>query len=119
MTEKLDYLLLSYHAARGAQRLEPSEREGRHLTNATHIVQHTERTQRDDTYVRNRTEDTPSGGSKGGARDAPPGGANSFNSMQFLGNFGKIVCWRPPPPGELAPPPRGNPGSATAHLSNM
>ena len=42
----------------------------------------------------------------------PPGGPNSFNFMQFLGNFGKIVCWRLP--GELAPPPRGNPGSATA-----
>ena len=27
---------------------------------------------------------------------APPGGPNSFNFMQFLGNFGKIVCWRPP-----------------------
>ena len=39
------------------------------------------------------------------------GGPNSFNFMQFLGKFGKIVCWRPP--GELAPPPRGNPGSAT------
>ena len=44
--------------------------------------------------------------------DAPPRGPNSFNFMQFLGKFGKIVCWRPP--GELAPPPRGNPGSATA-----
>ena len=43
----------------------------------------------------------------------PPGGPNSFNFMQFLGKFGKIVCWRPPSPGELAPPPRGNPGSAT------
>ena len=55
-----------------------------------------------------------SGGSKGGARGtrAPPGGRNSFNFMQFLGKFGKIVCWRPP--WELAPPPRGNPGSATA-----
>ena len=40
-----------------------------------------------------------------------PWGPNSFNFMQFLGKFGKIVCWRPP--GELAPPPRGNPGSAT------
>ena len=38
----------------------------------------------------------PSGGSKGGgARDAPPRGPNSFNFMQFLGNFGKIICWRP------------------------
>ena len=43
----------------------------------------------------------------------PPGGPNSFNFMQFLGNFGKIVCWRPP--GELVPPPRGNPGSATGY----
>ena len=43
----------------------------------------------------------------------PPGGPNSFNFMQFLGIFGKIVCWRPP--GELAPPPRGNPRSATAY----
>ena len=53
------------------------------------------------------------GGSKGGreGRAPPPGGPNSFNFMQFLGKFGKIVCWRPP--GELAPPPRGNPGSAT------
>ena len=56
-----------------------------------------------------------SGGSKGeGVRDAPPppGGPNSFNFMQF---FGKI--WQNRmlvPPGELAPPPRGNPGSATA-----
>ena len=55
-----------------------------------------------------------SGGCKGGARDArPPGVPNSFNFMQFSGTFGRMVCWRPPP-GELAPPPRGNPGSATA-----
>ena len=26
----------------------------------------------------------------------PPRGPNSFNFMQFLGKFGKIVCWRPP-----------------------
>ena len=26
----------------------------------------------------------------------PPGGPNSFNFMQFLGKYGKIVCWRPP-----------------------
>ena len=56
--------------------------------------------------------DLSSGGSKGGARDAPPGGPNSFNFMQFLEKFGKITCWRPP--GELAPPPQGKPGSATA-----
>ena len=41
---------------------------------------------------------------------APPGGPNSFHFMQFLGNFGKIVCWRPPW-GVGAP--RGNPRSAT------
>ena len=55
-----------------------------------------------------------SGGSKGGARDVcspPPGDPNSFNFMQFVGKFGKIVCLRPP--GELEPPPGGNPGSAT------
>ena len=34
--------------------------------------------------------------------------------MQFLGKIDKFVCWRPP--GELAPPPRGNPGSATASM---
>ena len=49
--------------------------------------------------------------------DAPPRGPNSFNFMHFWGKFGKIVCWRPPP-GELAPPPRGNPGSATADGNN-
>ena len=26
----------------------------------------------------------------------PPRGPNSINFMQFLGNFGKIVCWWPP-----------------------
>ena len=40
--------------------------------------------------------------------------------MQFLGKLGKIVCWRPPRrPGGLAPPPRGNPGSATADQLQM
>ena len=53
------------------------------------------------------------GRSKGGVRDAPlPGCPNSLNFIQLLGKFGQIVCWRPLPPG-LAPPPRGNPGSAT------
>ena len=34
---------------------------------------------------------------RGGRRGrAPPGGPNSFDFMQFLGNFSKIVCWRPP-----------------------
>ena len=53
-----------------------------------------------------------SGWSKGGGREgrAPPGGPNSFNFMQFLGNFGKIVCWRPPGSwrpllGEILDPP--------------
>ena len=34
-----------------------------------------------------------------------PRGPNSFHFMQFLGNFGKNVCWRPP--GDLAPPTSG------------
>ena len=50
-----------------------------------------------------------SGGYKG--REGRPPGPNSFNFMQFLENFGEIVCWRPPM--RLAPSPRGNPGSAT------
>ena len=55
-----------------------------------------------------------SGRSKGGHEGrAPPGGPNSFNFMQFWGKYGKIVCWCPP--GELAPPPRGNPGSTTGN----
>ena len=41
---------------------------------------------------------------------APPGGPNSFNFMQFLGKFGKIVCWCPleswrPLLGEILDPP--------------
>ena len=41
----------------------------------------------------------------------PPGGPNSFNFMQFLEKFGKIVCWHPPPGswrpllGEILDPP--------------
>ena len=54
-----------------------------------------------------------SGGSKGGVRDMRPRGPNSFNFMQFLRKYGKILCWHPPAE-ELAPPPRGNPGSVTA-----
>ena len=45
----------------------------------------------------------------GGRRGREP---NSFDFMQFLGNFGKIVCWRPPPP-------RGNPGSAAACVNDF
>ena len=47
----------------------------------------------------------------GGARPSlPPGGPNSFNFMQFLGKYGKIVCWRPPGSwrpllGEILDPP--------------
>ena len=47
----------------------------------------------------------------GDARDAPPPGPKFF---QFHAVFGKI--WQNRmlvPPDELAPPPRGNPGSAT------
>ena len=38
------------------------------------------------------------------------GGPNSFNFMQFLEKFGKIVCWRPlegwrPHLGEILDPP--------------
>ena len=45
-----------------------------------------------------------------GARGTPPGGPNSLNFMHFLGNFGKIVCWRPPESwrphlGEILDPP--------------
>ena len=32
----------------------------------------------------------------GGARDAPRGVTNSYNFMQFSGNFGKIVMLAPP-----------------------
>ena len=58
-----------------------------------------------------------SGGSKGGAwrtHAPPPRHPNSFNFMQFLGEFGKIVCSRPPP-WRVHAPPWGNPGSVTAN----
>ena len=35
-----------------------------------------------------------------------------LNFMQFFAKFGKSICWRPP--GGLAPPPMGNPGSVPA-----
>ena len=42
-----------------------------------------------------------SGGSMIAARGTcAPGGPDSFNFMQFLGKFGKIVYWRPLPPPE-------------------
>ena len=56
------------------------------------------------------------GGSRGGGRQGrapPPRPQNFFIFMQFSGKIGQIIGWRPPP-RELAPPPRGNPGSATA-----
>ena len=53
-----------------------------------------------------------SGGSKGAPGTRAPGVQIFFNFMQFLGKFGKIVCWCPP--GEFAPQPRGSPGSTTA-----
>ena len=59
-----------------------------------------------------------SGGSKGrreGRTPHPPWRPNSFNFMQFLGEFGKIVCSRPPP-WRVHAPPWGNPGSVTGHI---
>ena len=48
---------------------------------------------------------------------APPA-QNSFIFMQFSEKIGQIIGWRgPPPPLGLAPPPLGNPGSATAYPS--
>ena len=41
---------------------------------------------------------------------APPWGPNSFNFMQF---WELLAKWYVGAPRELAPPPRGNPGSAT------
>ena len=48
----------------------------------------------------------------GGVRDArpPPGRPNSFDFMQFSGKFGVFT----PPLEGSRPPPRENPGSATA-----
>ena len=56
-----------------------------------------------------------SGGSKGGARgSAPLPRVQTLSiSCSFLGILAKSYVGAPPPPGELAPPPRGNPGSAT------
>ena len=51
------------------------------------------------------------GGSRGGVRDARPPWASKF--FRFHAVFGKI--WRVhAPPGGFTPPPRENPGSATA-----
>ena len=43
-----------------------------------------------------------------------PRGSKFFQFHPFLGNFGKIVCWRPL--WGVGAPPRGNPGSATAFV---
>ena len=60
-------------------------------------------------------ENITSGGSKGGARDPrPPLGAQILSiSCSFWENVAESYVGAPP--GELAPPPRGNPGSATDH----
>ena len=58
-----------------------------------------------------------SGRSKG-AGGTTPGGPNSFNFVQFLGKFGKIVCLCAHPES-WRPPPRGNPGSATAFVVSI
>ena len=50
-----------------------------------------------------------SGGSKGGRSSHTD--QNFLHFMQFFNKSGKFVYWRPPP-GGLAPPPTGNPGSA-------
>ena len=55
-----------------------------------------------------------SGGSKGGGPGNPPTGQNFLNFMQLFGNFGKIVCWRPPLEGWR--PSYENPGSAPSHV---
>ena len=53
-----------------------------------------------------------SGGSKGGRKGrAPPWAQILSISCSFWENLAKSYVGAPP--GELAPPPRGNPGSAT------
>ena len=47
----------------------------------------------------------------------PPPGQNFFIFMQFSGKISQKVCWCPPL--GLAPPPLGNPGSATAFWLNF
>ena len=51
-----------------------------------------------------------SGGSKGGRKGHPPPGQTFFILIQFSGNIGQIVCWRPPlglahPSLEILDPP--------------
>ena len=59
-------------------------------------------------FIRNSTVADLRGGLEG---RAPSGRPNYFNFMQFLGKFGKIICWRPSPGiwrpllGEILDPP--------------
>ena len=56
----------------------------------------------------------------GGARDASPGGQNSFNFMQFLGiNWPNNSFLHPPLKLALPPPLGGNPGSATEDITRL
>ena len=43
----------------------------------------------------------------------PPWGSKFFQFHAVFGKFWRNRMLAPPPPGELAPPPRGNPRSAT------
>ena len=57
-------------------------------------------------------------------RRTPPGGPNSFNFMQFLAKFGKIVCWRPlgscrPLLGEILDPPLHTACVSWPHLTGI
>ena len=48
--------------------------------------------------------DLSSDGSKGGREGRA--GPNSFNFIQFLAKFGKIICYQPPPTPPPAPHPQ-------------
>ena len=65
------------------------------------------------TRSQSNTANKSSGGSKGGRRGrAPPPGVQILSiSCSFWEILAKSYVGAPP--GELAPPPRGNPGSAT------
>ena len=63
-----------------------------------------------------------SGGSKVGRRGRVPPPTRGSKFFQFHAVFWKFWQNRmlaPPSPGELAPPPRGNPGSATGCSKNL
>ena len=84
-------------------------------TNHKSLLADLELKSRSNVLIQHRYVRISSGGSKGGHEGlvAPsPGGPNSFNFMQFLGKFGKIICWRPPPES-WRPLLGNNPGSAT------